>query len=345
MAGAVSDGVMIPGPRNLITDVAGLRVGNAQDDALKSGATVLTADAPFTASVHVMGGAPGTRETDLLAPDKSVAAIDAIALSGGSAFGLDACSGVMDGLRAQGRGFRVGSAVIPLVPGAILFDLLNGGAKDWDENPYAALGRAAFEAAAPDFALGSHGAGTGALTAMVKGGLGSASLVLPDGTTVGALVAANPMGSVTTPGERHFWAAPFEVGDEFGGLGPDPASGLGRAMHSRKMAAMQADAPERANTTIAIVATDAILSKAECQRMAIAAHDGIGRACVPAHSPGDGDLVFALSTGSLAPAAPERALTMLGHAASICLARAIARAVALARPAPGDLLPCWSEGV
>ena len=210
---------MKPGPRNLITDVPGLRVGNAQDDALKSGTTVLLADDPFTASVHVMGGAPGTRETDLLAPDKSVAAVDALVLSGGSAYGLDACSGVVDGLRAAGRGFRLGDATIPLVPGAILFDLLNGGDNTWAENPYRALGRAAYDAAAEDFTLGTIGAGTGALSAMVKGGLGSASLHLPDGTMVGALVAANPVGAVTTPGDRHFYAAPFEVDAEFGGMG------------------------------------------------------------------------------------------------------------------------------
>ena len=333
---------MIPGPRNLITDVPGLLVGNAEDAALKSGATVLTALAPFTASVQVMGGAPGSRETDLLAPDKSVARIDALVLSGGSAFGLDACSGVMDALRARGRGFRIADAVIPLVPGAILFDLLNGGDKAWAENPYRALGRAAFEGAGADFALGSAGAGTGALTATLKGGLGSASLVLDSGITVGALVAANPMGSVTTPGERHFWAAPFEIDGEFGGLGPDPASGLGRALESRKMRAMQARTPERANTTIAIVATDAALGKAQCQRLATAAHDGIGRATVPAHAPGDGDLVFALATDAKSLAEPERDLALICHAAALCLSRAIARAVYLARPAPGDLLPCWS---
>ena len=334
---------MHPGPRNLITDVSGLRVGNAQDAALKSGSTVLTADRPFTASVNVMGGAPGTRETDLLAPDKSVAAVDALCLSGGSAFGLDACSGVVDGLRAQGRGFQVGAAKIPLVPGAIIFDLLNGGAKDWDDNPYRALGRAAFDAADTTFSIGSEGAGTGALTAMTKGGLGSASLVLPDGTTVGALVAANPMGSVTTPGDRHFWAAPFEIDGEFGGKGPDPGSGLGRELQSRKIAAMLGADQTRANTTIAIVATDATLSKAQCQRMATAAHDGIARACVPAHSPGDGDLVFALTTGDRPLHDPERSLTMIGHAAALCLARAIARAVFHARPADGDILPCWSD--
>lgn len=340
---------MRPGPRNLITDVPGLKVGNAQDDRLKSGTTVLTADQPFTASVHVMGGAPGTRETDLLAPDKSVAAIDALVLSGGSAYGLDACSGVMDALRDAGRGYRIGPAVIPLVPGAIIFDLLNGGDKSWAENPYRALGRAAYEAASEDFAIGTAGAGTGALTAMLKGGLGSASLVLEDGTTVGALVAANPMGSVTTPGDRHFWAAPFEIDGEFGGQGPDPAAGLGRVLESRKLQAMldrawdQAQGQDRANTTIAIVATDAALTKAQCLRLATAAHDGIARACVPAHSPSDGDLVFALTTGARVLHTPERDLARIGHAAALCLARAIARAVHAATPAPDDLLPCWSS--
>lgn len=325
---------MQPGPKNLITDVDGVLVGNAQDATLKSGSTVLTADKPFTASVHVMGGAPGTRETDLLAPDKSVAEVDALVLSGGSAYGLDACSGVVDGLRAAGRGFKIGPATIPLVPGAILFDLLNGGAKDWDENPYRALGRAALEDASDSLQLGTVGAGTGALTGMLKGGLGSASLRLPDGSTVGALVATNPVGAVTTPGDKHFYAAPFEIDGEFGGLGPDPASGLGLKLESRKMQAMSL----RENTTIAIIATDAKLTKAECQRVATAAHDGIGRATVPAHLPQDGDLVFALSTDEK----PAANVGLIGHAAALCLSRAIARAVYEATPAPGDLLPCWS---
>ncbi len=324
---------MHAGPKNLITDVAGLKVGNAQDEVLKSGSTVVLGDTPFTASVHVMGGAPGTRETDLLAPDKSVAAVDALVLSGGSAYGLDACSGVVDGLRAMGRGFKVGRATIPLVPGAILFDLLNGGDKDWTDNPYRDLGSRALHDASDHFDLGSIGAGTGALTAMVKGGLGSASLVLDDGTTVGALVASNPVGAVTTPGDRHFYAAPFEINGEFGGLGSDPASGLGLNLESRKIAAMSM----RENTTIAIIATDATLTKAECQRVAVAAHDGIGRATVPAHMPQDGDLVFALSTD----AGPAGNVGLIGHAAALCLARAIARAAFEATPAPGDLLPCW----
>jgi len=322
------------GPTNSLCDIAGLRVGNAQDPALKSGTTVVVGDAPFVASVAVMGGAPGTRETDLLAPDKTVAEVDALVLSGGSAFGLDACSGVMDGLRRDGRGFRVGDAQIPLVPGAILFDLLNGGNKDWAENPYRALGLAAYDAASTNFDIGSIGAGTGALTAMLKGGLGTASLMLPDGSMVAALVAANPVGAVTTPGDRHFYAAPFEMGEEFGGLGPDTASGLGLNLESRKMSAL---AP-RANTTIAIVATDATLTKAQCHRVATAAHDGIARACVPAHTPNDGDLVFALTTG----AKPAADVVLTGHAAALCLSRAIARAIYAASPADGDLMPCWS---
>lgn len=333
---------MKPGTRNLITDVPGVLVGNAQDDGLKSGTTVLTSDQSLTASVHVMGGAPGTRETDLLAPDKSVAQVDAIALSGGSAFGLDACSGVSDALRAQGRGYPVGNTKVPIVPGAILFDLLNGGNKDWAENPYRALGRTAFESAAQDFALGTAGAGTGALTARHKGGLGSASLVLENGITVGALVAANPMGSVTTPGDKHFWAAPFEIDAEFGGLGSDSQVGLGLPVPSLKAQAMHLIEPDKGNTTIAIVATDAALSKPQCQRLAVAAHDGIARAVLPAHTPGDGDLVFGVSTGARA-VDTEAQLGLIGHAAALCLSRAIARAVYLATPSDKDLLPCWSN--
>ena len=331
---------MKPGRKNLITDIPGLKVGNAQDDALKSGTTVLTADTAFTASVHVMGGAPGTRETDLLAPDKTVDRVDAITLSGGSAFGLDAGSGVSDALRAEGRGFHAGSAIVPIVPGAILFDLLNGGDKNWSGNPYRALGRAAYLSASETFELGSVGAGTGALAAMHKGGLGSASAVMDNGVTVGALVAANPLGSVTTPGDKHFWAAPFEVGTEFGGLGPDPSTGLGSVPTSRKSIAMRPAPPDATNTTIAIVATDAALTKAHCHRLAVAAHDGIARSIVPAHTPGDGDLVFGVSTG--ARAVENSDIGLIGHASAVCLSRAIARAVYMASSAQGDLLPCWS---
>jgi D-aminopeptidase len=328
------------GPRNLITDVAGLRVGNAQDAALKSGATVLVADTPFTASVHVMGGAPGTRETDLLAPDKTVQQVDALVLSGGSAFGLDACSGVTDGLRAMGRGFAIGNVTVPIVPGAIVFDLINGGDKMWDVNPYPALGRKALDAAAEDVALGSVGAGAGAMAARQKGGLGSASVVLPDGTTVAALVVVNALGSVTTPGDRHFWAAPFEMNGEFGGLGPDTAGGYTQPDPSLKEQAMGLHAARGANTTIAIVATDAPLSKTQCHRMAINAHDGMARAIVPSHTPLDGDLVFGVSTSNDTPV-EHSAFGPIGAAAATCLSRAIARAVYEATTADGDLIATY----
>ncbi len=324
---------MRPGPRNLITDVVGLRVGNTADAALRSGVTVVTADRPFTAAVHVMGGAPGTRETALLAPDRLVDRVDALFLSGGSAFGLDAGSGIMAGLRALGRGFAVGPARVPIVPGAILFDLLNGGDKDWADSPYPALGRSALEQAAVDFALGTAGAGFGAMTGTLKGGLGSASLVLPSGITVGALAAVNALGSATVGDTAHFWAAPFEEGAEFGGLGPGPRLPQEAPLPRKRMGEA---------TTIAIVATDAALTKAQGQRMAVAAHDGIARALVPSHTPLDGDLVFAVSTGAREMKDPLTDAFQIGHAAATCLARAIARGVFLAAPGPGDLQPSWA---
>ena len=329
---------MKPGPRNLITDVEGFLVGNAADAGLKSGTTVLTAQRPFVAAVHVMGGAPGTRETDLLAPDRHVQKVDALVLSGGSAFGLDAASGVADALARAGRGFAVGAVRVPIVPAAILFDLLNGGDKKWEENPYRELGRQALENAGSDFALGTAGAGRGATTANLKGGLGSASLGLGNGLMVGALAAANPVGSVTVPGGRRFWAAPFEIGEEFGGAGlPDRAPAVEATFGGKR----DALAPV-ANTTIAIVATNARLSQAQAQRMAVAAHDGIARAVVPSHTPFDGDLVFAASSGRGTEPATDADLLAIGHAASLCLARAIARGVFHATPEPGDLLRCWS---
>jgi len=325
--------VMRRGALNLITDVPGLVVGNAEDAQVRTGVTVILGDAPFTAGVHVMGGAPGTRETDLLAPDKTVEQVDALVLSGGSAFGLDAASGVADGLRAKGRGFVVGDIRVPIVPGAILFDLLNGGAKDWAENPYKALGAAALGNAATRFEIGSFGAGTGASTATLKGGLGSASVVLPSGATVGALVAVNALGSATVGEGPQFWAAPFEMDDEFGGLG---------VAHSYPGAALpQTKLSQHANTTIGIVATDAALTQAQCTRLATAAHDGFARALVPSHTPMDGDLIFAASTGARAIADPIAETLLLGHAAATAMARAIARAIYAAKPAPGDVLPCW----
>jgi len=328
---------MKPGARNLITDVAGLAVGNASDARLKSGVTVLVGTRPFVAAVNVMGGAPGSRETDLLAPDKMVQEVDALVLSGGSAFGLDAASGVADGLRRIGRGFAVGRALVPIVPGAILFDLLNGGDKDWVENPYKSLGEAALAAAAGHFDIGSVGAGTGATTMDLKGGLGSASIVLDNGLTVGALVAANPLGSVVQSGQRNFWAAPFEMAAEFG------SHGVAATFDPHYEPSPHAQPSKGANTTIAIVATDACLTQAQATRMATAAHDGMARAIVPSHTPFDGDLIFAAATGEKDIRDPLSDPLLLGHAAAVCLSRAIARSVYHATPAVGDTLPTWAQ--
>lgn len=330
---------MASGPTNSLADIAGLAIGNATDQRIKSGVTVVLPDAPMTAAVQVMGGAPGTRETDLLAADKTVDKVHALVLAGGSAFGLDAASGVMDWLAARGRGFAVGPAIVPIVPAAILFDLQNGGEKDWDVNPYRALGAQACDAArtqAPD--LGSCGAGTGAIAGGLKGGLGSASLVLPSGVTVATLVACNALGNATIGPAGHFWAAPFEMNGEFGGRGPYPQTVPPDATFATKM-------DDMANTTIAIVATDAQLTKAEAQRVATAAHDGFARALIPAHTPMDGDLIFAAATGAKALCHEDRAADILhiGHGAALTTARAIARSIYLARSMATDTLPCWQE--
>lgn len=326
-----------PGPRNLITDVEGFRVGNAEDLRVKTGVTVLTADAPFTAAVSVMGGAPGTRDTECLAPDKLVREVDALVLSGGSAFGLDATGGVLSRLAAAGRGMSFGRTTVPLAPGAILFDLMNGGDKNWRRPPYWDLGAAAYDQVAEDFQLGTAGAGVGATTFGWKGGLGSASLALPGGVMVGALVAVNAVGGVTAPGQRHFWAGAFEIGDEFGGLGPPPAVVASADTFLSKVQHLQPGA----NTTIAIVATNAALDQADLTRVATAAQDGLARAVVPAHTPFDGDLVFAASTGAVDVADRRRDGYVIGHAAALCLTRAIARGVFEATPAEADTFPCY----
>jgi len=330
------------GPRNLITDVAGLRVGNATDARLKSGVTALLCDEPAVAGVQVLGGAPGTRETDLLEPQNSIEAIHAVVLSGGSAFGLDAASGVQAALREQNIGVEVGGFRVPIVPAAILFDLRNGGDKDWGRYPpYRELGYQAAQAAATDFAIGTAGAGTGALTSGLKGGLGSASLVLDSGVTIGALAAVNPTGSVTVGRSRHFWAAPFEIGNEFGGLGyPDPMP-----QDARKILLKYRDKHigEGGSTTIAVIATDAVLTKAAAKRLAISAHDGFVRAIWPTHTPADGDLVFALATGRSGIELTADVAIDLYAAAGATMARAISRGVHAATPAAGDLFPVWSS--
>lgn len=328
------------GPRNLITDVAGLRVGNAQDDTIKTGVTVILPDRPAVAGVQVLGGAPGSRETDALEPHNSLQEIHAIALSGGSAFGLDAASGVQAALREDGVGVEVRGHRVPIVPAAIIFDLINGGNKDWGRYPpYRELGYEAMRAAAHDFALGTIGAGTGALSAGLKGGLGSASTRLASGVTVGALAIANPLGSTTIARTPHFWAAPFEIGDEFGGLGmpvpmPEDAAAI-RWKHEEMARA-------NANTTIAVIATDAILTKAEAKRLAVAAHDGFTRAIWPSHTMGDGDLIFSMATGETGKTLSELEMLELHAVAGATMARAIARGIFAATPAPGDIFPTWA---
>ncbi|GAB0113745.1 P1 family peptidase [Acidisoma sp. C75] len=333
--------------RNLLTDVPGLAVGHATDLALGSGVTAILFDTPATASVSILGGAPGGRETGLLEPEMTIEQVDAIVLSGGSCFGLDAAGGVQAYLRAARRGTVFAGLQVPIVPQAICFDLLNGGDKDWGYySPYRELGQAAALAASDGaFALGSVGGGTGATTPLVKGGLGSASAETRTGYRVAALTIANPVGNPLIGQGPHFWAAPFEQGREFGGLGwppppwpPDALSPILKGMP----AAGSAERPATA-TTIGLIATDAPLTKAQAKRLAIAGGDGLPRALHGSHLPYDGDTLFAAATGQGAPISPQE-LTLLCHAASMVVARAIARGVyeATALPSAGAL-PAWRD--
>ncbi len=324
--------------RNLITDVPGLKVGHAEDLRLGSGATAVLFDEPAVGSIDVRGGGPGTRETALLDPAQTVEGINAIALSGGSAFGLDAASGVQAWLKEQGRGFAVRSALVPIVPAAILFDLLNGGDKDWGRYPpYRELGYAAAAAATTDFALGSVGAGAGATTVNCKGGIGSASAQTPDGHTVGALAAVNAAGSTVVDRGPWFWAAPFERDAEFGGRGY-PASFPPAALEPRTKGSA------RDSTTLVVVATDAILTKAQAKRLAVMAQSGVSRAIYPVHTTLEGDVVFAASTGRRPLADTTAGLNSLGALAANVAARAIARGVfeATALPFPGAM-KSWKD--
>jgi L-aminopeptidase/D-esterase-like protein len=324
--------------RNLITDVAGLSVGHANDPRLASGVTAILFDRPAAAAVDVRGGAPGTRETDLLDAHRTVEAIDAVVLSGGSAFGLDAAAGVQAWLRAHGRGFAIGDVRVPIVCGAALFDLLNGGNKKWGRYPpYRDLGFTAAEAAAADFRLGTEGAGFGATTVSLKGGLGSASDRTRDGHTVGAIVAVNACGSVTVGTSRHFWAAPFERDREFGGCG-FPATVPPEAL------VPHAKGRPGENTTIALVATDAMLDKAQSRQVAVMAQDGLSRAIYPVHTVLDGDTVFAAATGVRPLRRPVSEVNEIGAIAANVLARAAARAVFEATALPfEDALPSWRD--
>lgn len=324
--------------KNLITDVPGILVGNAHDAALASGVTVAIFEATAAVSCAVLGGAPGTRETDLLAPEMIAPGADAVVLSGGSIFGLDAATGVQAFLRERRRGFTFAGVAVPLVAQAIAFDLLNGGDKDWGRYPpYRDLGYAASEAAGETFALGSSGGGFGATTVNLKGGLGSASAVTASGFAVGALAVVNAVASAIVGDGPQFWAAPYEEDDEFGGRGVAPQ--ITPAM--RRLAWKGGPQP---GTTIALVATDAVLTKAMAKRLAIAAQGGLHKALRFANAPTDGDTVFGAATGRSGLTPELHDLVEICATAGDCLARAIARGVfeATALPFPGAL-PAWRD--
>jgi L-aminopeptidase/D-esterase-like protein len=318
---------------NLLTDIPGVSVGHVTDLALGSGVTAVVFDRPAVASVSVLGGAPGGRDTTMLEPEMTIGQVDGLALSGGSVFGLDAAGGMQAWFRERGRGTPIGSVVIPIVPQAILFDLMNGGDKDWGRfSPYRDMGWAAAEAARPGvFDLGTVGAGTGATTKTVKGGLGSASAVAAGRWRIAALVAVNAVGNPMIGDGPHFWSAPFERDGEFGGRGA-PAFPLPPHAYAPRLKGHDWPTPET-GTTIGVVVTDAPLTKAQAKRLAIAAQDGVVRAVLSAHLPFDGDTMFAASTGE-GPAVGADVLSLLCHEATIVVARAIARGVFEARSLP-----------
>ncbi len=315
-----------PGPRNALTDVAGLLVGNAEDRNVRTGTTVILCDSiRAVAAVDVRGGGPGTRETDALAPGRLVQSVDAVVLSGGSAFGLDAAGAVQVWLAEQDRGYDTGPMRVPIIPAAILYDLGNGGDKTWGMNPpYRTLGIQAAAAAGRNFRLGKAGAAYGAQAGSVEGGLGTASALDPvTGATVGALAAVNCFGETFGP-DGHFLAAPYEQDAEFGGHGPGRVLSSAEPVFPKLKPHHQSRARE--NTTIAVVATDARLSHDDTLRLVAMAQAGLARAVRPVYTPFDGDTVFALATGA-GPSVDTVGLARLGAIAADCLARAIARGV------------------
>ncbi len=309
---------------NIDIPIHGLRIGHAVDEKVRSGTTVILPEHAATASVHIVGGSPGTRETELLNPQQVVEQVDAIVLSGGSAFGLDAATGVQAWLREQDRGYPVPPVRIPIVPAAILFDLTNDGDKDWGRYPpYRELGYDATQNAASTSATGQVGAGFGATTAAGPGGLGMAVEQLECGATVLAIMAVNAAGSPYVGSTDHFWAAAFEQGAEFGGRGlphPWPAD-------ASKVNTKAGHSAAGMNTTIGVVVTDAVITKLEAKQIAVMAHDGFARALYPVHSPGDGDLLFVLSTGQLELDRETLTLLSLGTLAANTVTRAIAQGV------------------
>ncbi len=341
---------MRPGPHNDLTDVPGLRVGHAtrDEEGWLTGVTVVVPPRGTTAGVDVRGGGPGTRETDLLDPRALVDTVDAVVLSGGSAFGLGAADGVAGAVYEDGGGWPVlpnPQARVPIVPAAILFDLGRGGA--WLHHPDAADGVIAYRGASDGpVAQGSVGAGTGCRAGGLRGGLGSASVLLSSGATVAALVAVNAVGSPVSP-DGTLFGTRSGLGDEFADVAdPDPE----RVAAHWAARADEADAMRAATaTTLAVVATDATLTKAGCQKLAGVAHDGMARAVSPVHTPFDGDTVFALATGARPPAAGLDLLE-LHDATAGCLTRAIAHAMLAAtsvdRASDGGLVArSWREAL
>ncbi|MGX4691626.1 P1 family peptidase [Streptomyces sp. JNUCC 63] len=332
-----------------LTDVSGVRVGHATRTGggwLTGTTVVLAPEGGAVAAVDVRGGGPGTKETDALDPRNLVRTVEAVVLTGGSAYGLDAASGVMAWLEEQGRGVRVGrdpSHVVPVVPAACVFDLGRGG--DFRARPDAATGRAAVEAAAASevggrVREGCVGAGTGAVVGPFKGGVGTASTVLDSGITVAALVVANAVGSAVDPETGVLY------GELFQGPVGYPDARVHEAARRRLAEAAERNAPPPLNTTLAVVATDADLSKAQAQKLAGTAHDGIARAVRPVHLLNDGDTVFALATGahSLDPGSPL-ALNEILAAGADQVTRAIVRAVRAAEPVdgPGGTWPAYED--
>lgn len=323
---------MNPGSRNAITDVPGLGVGTAHDSEIRTGVTVVLPDARAVAAVDVRGGGTGTREVELLSADGTVDDVDALVLGGGSAFGLAAADGVATWLAGNGRGFPVGDMRVPLVPTSILFDLLNGGDKQAfskgadDALPYRSLGRSAADSAGLDLGNGNIGAGYGATTTghdgrKLKGGQGTASFVLEDGISVGAIAAVNALGSPVANDAGQFLAGALEQADEFGGRGgPLRLDTLDHPISKNGVPG------QGCNTTLAVVATDAALDQRQARRVAMMAQAGLARAIRPVFTPMDGDVVFALSTGRL-PVADLHTVARIGMAAADCLARAVARGV------------------
>ncbi|HLH12078.1 MAG TPA: P1 family peptidase [Methylovirgula sp.] len=324
----------LPGLNNLITDIPGIRIGHAEDVRIGSGATALLFDRPATASVAIRGCAPGLRDGALLEPDSAIEKIDALVLSGGALYGLDAAGGTSAFLREQGRALLPDRNHVPIVPGAVIFDLQNGGDKNWGNSPvYWYLGYAAAAAAKTEFPLGNVGVGLGATLADLKGGLGSASTRASCGFYVGALVAVDAAGQATIGDGPHFWAAPYERNGEFGGRGW-PQCWPNDVLRVKANAAQ--------NATIAVIATDAALTKAEAKRLAGMAQDGMARALRPAHAALNGDIVFSVATGTALEPPSLGDLTEIGNCAADCVARAIARAVFEAEALPFEsALPSW----